>query len=407
MLPILRRLLYAAGLIAATALAFEMTAPLVRVELADLASAYEKAYSPSQMGGAMGIGHNLIRRETAFQPFGAFVDKTLKDRVITVEGPEWAAFFDGLAAVAGGSPPPEWKPRIGHDYVSGTVFFRPDEAPLAQVTPPLIANDTSFAYLRLPSDRGLRVAGLTVVGAADVTRLAPNWLAYPHRPRAPWLAAIGIFAYVFLPWPRKLAPDALRYGRIRSAIVPDIMAGVMIVAFVALPFLVISANSTTGRILDFSEDAWGYLTLVFWLMAAIFASIFGFSAWYESFQLIVEPMGLRRVTLFGERRIAFHDMLRVEYTEIRPPRWLRTLMFIAGTVNWRMMGQALLLESRLDWGITVFERGGRQTRIVASGMPDFERVIDALEHAKVRIVGLDIIRAWLNPDEDEAPAPTA
>jgi hypothetical protein len=58
-------------------------------------------------------------------------------------------------------------------------------------------------------------------------------------------------------------------------------------------------------------------------------------------------------------------------------------MFIAGLANWRMMGQALLLSGRTDWGIEFFFRDGGSERFLCSNIPGAGRLFDALRLHKV------------------------
>ncbi len=380
---ILRRVLFAFGLLAGAFLALDAHGPLLRISVSDIGKMYESQYAPRPRFGAMEAAHELIRRDTPYEPLAVFVDRKMADRTIAVEGPAWNAFFSELEAANADRPSADWQKRRGSGYADGSFFFKTGEAPLNTVFPVLRDKGMSFTYLRLPDATGPRFADLVVTDVSDASTKAPPTLLYIYRSIAPWFAAGALAAYILLPWPRRLRPDAIRYTRATSVVLPDILAGVVMTLFFAMPMFIVAGNSSSGSILDFADEGWGIITAALWLLAAIFASIFVFTARYEAFQLVIEPMGLQIVTIKQNRTIPFSKMERIEFADFRPPRWLRILMFIGGMVNWRLMGQALLLESRRDWGITIVERDGRRTRMLANFIPDFDRVFKALKKSRI------------------------
>ena len=127
------------------------------------------------------------------------------------------------------------------------------------------------------------------------------------------------------------------------------------------------------------------LTLVFWLMAAIFASILYWSAKYASFSLELLPGAMMLRTLGKEQRIPYIAIESVGIADYRPPKWLRTTLFIASLGSWRMLGHALLLSSRSDWGIELRMKHGDPVKFLCSNLPGAERIVEALRREGVNI----------------------
>ncbi len=366
MLAILRRVLLAAGLLSAAWLAFHVETPLVRLSIEDVSGAYEKAFArgnPAQM--------------PPYEPLAAFVGDRTKGRSFAAEGPEWRQLLGDLAALGASSRSPLASRR---GQTERAVFFRPDEPPVAEIAPRVL--DRGIAFVRLLTPQGLRLARLTVVRGGEVAANAPEWLAYPHRRWAAWPVLAGALCYAFLPWRRQRAPDALRYGRLRMVVVPDVLAAVVCVVLFALPIVIAGSSSGSGALLGFSAGGWGLVTLPLWLLAGAVGCAFGFSAWHEGFELVVEPHGVRYFTLLGDRRIAFAAMRRAECVEIKSPPWRRGFVAVFGALGGRMA-------SRPEWGLDITETDGRRTRIASSALPGFARVIDVLEASGVPIEGPD------------------
>lgn len=351
------------------------TAPLlVRVAPEDMVAAFQRAKTGKD---------GFIRKGMAGESLEGFIANRTKGRVADVRGPAWEAFFADLAR-AGAGDAATWAGRRGTSYAHSSFFFRPDEAPLDAAAPQLAAGN-GFVFLRLSAADGPRYAGLTQVRAADAAATAPSALAFPRRSMAPWVALAAIAAYGLVPWPRHRDERTLGYRRSRAVIVPDLSGAIMACLFFGLPFLIVGTNSSSGSVF---QEGWVFLTGTLWLIGAGFASILGFSAWYAAFRLVVCEDELRYVTLFGTRILPFTEVERVDLADYRPPKWLRTLLFIAGAFNWRLMGQALLLNARGDWGIALVMRDGRRVRIMMSYLDGAARLVDALETAGVPVAAI-------------------
>lgn len=370
MLEILRRVLFLGGLLTATAMALQAAPLLLRVQAEDMAASHQRARTGKD---------GFFRKQAAGESLATFIAERTKGRLIEVSGPAWEAFFVDLARAAGGDKA-TWEIRRGEGYARSSFFFRPDEPPLDTVIAQIKGG---FTFLRMTVAEKARYAGITLVDADDVAATAPSAFAFPRRSTAPWAALAGLVAYGLIPWPRHGDDRTLTYRRARAAIVPDFVGAILASLFFGLPFLIVGANAASGSVF---EDGWLVLTMVLWLMAAGSASILGFSARYAAFRLTIGEDGLRQVGLFGERSLPFAQIVRVEFADYRAPKWLRTLMFIGGVFNFRLMGQALLMEARRDWGIALVLRDGGRARVMMSYLDGADRLVDALEKAGIPVV---------------------
>jgi len=177
---------------------------------------------------------------------------------------------------------------------------------------------------------------------------------------------------------------ALVYPKWSSWLLPDVMGSIFACIFFAFPFLLAPGIFGSGNVLNIA-DGGIIFTLVFWLMAAIFASILYWSAKYASFSLELLPGAMMLRTLGKELRIPY---IAVEYAGIadyRPPKWLRTTLYIASLGSWRMLGHALLLSSRTDWGIELRMKGTAPIKFLCSNLPGAERIFEALRSEGVNI----------------------
>ena len=122
-----------------------------------------------------------------------------------------------------------------------------------------------------------------------------------------------------------------------------------------------------------------------WLMAAMFASILYWSAKYASFSLELLHGDLMLRTLGKEQRIPYIAIESADIADYRPPKWLRMALFIASLGSWRILGHALLLSSRTDWGIELRMKGSEPVKFLCSNLPGAERIVEALRREGVNI----------------------
>lgn len=352
----------------------------VRIYSIDMGKEYRSEYGPYQgLFGARAAGGRFIRSVTPFRTIAGFIDSRTEKFLLPVEGDPWPGIFAGAAAPPG-YPSTAWR-EAGETYRK-SLYFHEDEEPFASLLPGMDEKEETFAYLKHSFPDGPRFLAMTVEGPGTaLDNGAPQGLVRPFRSLAPWALLPGAAFYLFLPR-RKFPPGAIVYPRWSAVILPDVLSFAMTGFFFGLPLVLGVHMFNQAAFLDFRNGS-AWFTLVFWAIGLIFASILYWTAKYASFALQISPDALF-LTVFGkDRRIAFSDIVSAGFVDYRPPKWLRTVMFIAGLVNWRMMGQALLLSGRTDWGIEFFFRDGGSARFLCSNIPGAGRMFEALRSQKV------------------------
>lgn len=365
---------------AALILLFTVRDGFVRVWPVDMGREYRAAYGPSTGApGAMAAGARFIRSVTPFRTIADFIDFQTEGRLLTVEGDIWPEVFAGALSP---SESGEAGRRESRGAFARGLYYHSGEGPFPAILDGLAEKGETFSYLRLRTPEGPRFLAMAAEGPGTaLDNGVPGELARPFRVLAALPLLLGLALYIFLPG-KKAPAGALVYPRWSAVILPDIISFVMSALFLGLPMVLCVHIFDRAGFLDFSSGS-AWFTLVFWGMGLIFASILWWSAKYAAFALLILPDELYLRTLGRERHIPFADIESAGFADYRPPKWLRTVMFIAGLVNWRMMGQALLLSARADWGIEFRLRGGGAERFLCSGMPGAGKIVRALRLHKI------------------------
>ena len=355
---------------------------VIRLYAVDMAEEYRSAYLPVEGWGASGAMRDVLRSSKRIASVAAFIDAHTEGRLAVVEGKGWEEIFSGVLASPETSPLPD---RRASDAWRAYYYFLPKEEPFPDVFREMKSADQTFRFLKLSTPSGPRFIGITVQGPGDaIDAGAPSWILYPFRRFAAVPLLLALFVYIVFP-PRKKAPaGALIYPKWSSWILPDLMGNIFSCIFFAFPFFLTPEIFGSGNVLNIA-DGGIILTLVFWLLATIFASMLYWSAKYASFSLELLPGAMMLRILGKEQRIPY---IAIEYAGIadyRPPKWLRTLLFIASLGSWRMLGHALLLSSRTDWGIELRMKGAEPVKFLCSNLPGAERIIEALRREDVNI----------------------
>jgi hypothetical protein len=365
----------------AVAFYFSVRDDYIRLRPVDIGREYRSAYAPSRGWGATGAARSFLRSTRSFETVASFLDALTEGRLAQVEGEAWRAVFDGVEPSSGQSPFVE---RMGVDSPGGGYYFLPEEEPFPLLFREMKVSDQSFRYLKFSSPSGPRFLGMTLKGPRDaIDEGTPVFLLRPFRHLTAVPLLFALVLYIFPPR-KKAAPGALVYPKWSAVLFPDLLGLILSGIFFAFPFFLTPAIFDSGNVLDFSEgNAW--FTLVFWAIGMIFASMLYWSAKYASFSLEFFPGGMTIRTLGREDRIPYVGIEIVDFADYRPPRWLRTALFFASLVNWRMAGHSLLLSGRSDWGIAFRMKGGGTVKLLCSGLPGAERIFEALRRKGVPI----------------------
>lgn len=387
MFELLRRLFVSVALGAAVVTYVRVPEAVVRVRPEDPFDWYEQAYAPQQSLGAMGLAESVMRRERSLLPPVAFIEQHVRGRVKDVSGVEWRGFRQGLQAAA-----PVADPATGGDYFAADV--RPVADVLAWLQAAVVGNDPAagntsggkFVYLRFTDEIGLRFAGLAVVGPGDFGwNSVPVALRNPLRRYAYYLLTLAGVVYLLPPRPRRLAPDALLYPRL-SIVLTDVIGVVLATFFFAMPLFIVVSRGRPAALLDFGFNGFGPVTLVFWLMAAISASLLVVAATQAVRQVVLLPDGLRDRTWRRDVTLRFDEITAVQPIVIEFPRGLRLLIWIVGLLarSPLLISQVLLFGSARHPGLILQLRNGSRLRMLA--LPDLQRVVAACRAAGIPLV---------------------
>ena len=377
MIEILRRLILLTCLLAAIASALAPEPALLAVRPVDFAADQKL----------------LPRFLTADQALEEFIARRTEDRLIRVDGSEWAAFFRAVTDAAAGLPAtPEWSARLGPEFgYSRDVYFRPDESPLHAVTGDL--NDGNpFVYLLLyplantgdyRSRDQAQYLGVNYRLPRDASQYAPTWMVYPNRRFSLWLLLAGVVIYVLLPR-RKHPAGAAVYSRVHAVIMPDVLGCLLSAVFFALPLFVVPANSSSPGGLFSFEDGWAILTVICWLLALLGAAILAWSAWYAGYRIVILADRLQVTTVLGEQEYRYASMTAVKPAPTyKPSKWLKLGGFFFILVAPGAAGPLSALMNPQQNGILVECRDGRQLRIRSATLSGFNSVLKALQQASV------------------------
>lgn len=340
----------------------------VRIRAADLEKEYLEPRGSFRKSAASGTLEDYVSAQTA-------------GRLITVEGGLWPEIFAGAT---GPAVPAFMAWREGRGGLPGNYFFSADEVPFDALIPLPSEGGGSFAYLKLAGADGNLFLGMTLTGPSDaIWGKAPKGLVFPRRYIAPWFF-LGALAIYVLIRRKKTPPGAIVYPKWSAVILPDIISYALTGLFLALPMVLTVQIYDKADYLDFAYGN-GWLTVVLWLMAMIPASILWWSAGYASFALQILPGEFCLRTLSRETRLSFSEITGAKIVDYNAPKWLRRALFIGGFFNFRLMGQALLISSRSDWGIELSLRDGGRERFLCSHLPGADRLINALRANKIPI----------------------
>jgi hypothetical protein len=125
--------------------------------------------------------------------------------------------------------------------------------------------------------------------------------------------------------------------------------------------------------------------LVLWLIAAIGASCFVISAWYEGLRFVIDPQGITKVNLRGAQFYPFEQMTEARPSVWTPPGWFKKLAWLLVLADWRHAGPVLLGAYSLNWGLEVPCRDGRTLKVWADKLVGLDKIQEALRRAGISI----------------------
>lgn len=375
-----RRVFLALGFCGAVVLAFYApSTPLLAVSPVDF-SGEQKKVAVSYFGLV-----SEEKKRLAGLPLEEFIDEVTRDKIVLVQGQQWATFYNQLTQTLRGTPPDRsWSERTGG--YNDRLFFRPGEIPPLNALGMIRQGDE--LYLKLSEAGQVRYLRVWKVdtgsffGFSSTRSYVALSVLYPYRRYSPWLALAGLVLYLFLPWPPKRT-ELISYQRWRI-VLTDLVSMILLFVFFSLPFFIIG-----GTIQAVTEYI--FFTLIFWVISALGIWSLKISAWLSGLQYEITPGGLRRITCRGQEDYPFTGMEYVQPVLQVPPRWLVWLTLGLGAASRSLvgLGYGLILFGSECNGFRVVNRDGRTVNIWLndmrgkSSLPGYEIILEALKNAGI------------------------
>ena len=365
---LIRRLLLLVGVLQGIWLFLYAPLGVMDIQTIDWQREHERYYAKPAFRGAMEMGKSLIKQHEGPLSVEQYMAKKTGDRVIDVSGEDWRRFFDRAWADAPPSKDNRPTQRIFHSLLN---------EPLASVASRFRKYE-AFHYLRLRGDDGERYVGATWRLPAEASSMgAPAEMVYPYRNWTGWCILGGMACYVGIPWMKRI-PGAIRFGRASGVVVPDIMGLILTCLFYTLPLLIVPSFCQCTSQEIFREGIGFFILFTPFCLGGI--AIMLFAAYYASFQIVILPHALRRMTPGCTEDFEFAQIASIQPVEQRTPKWLVVLGTLMILVSWRAIVPANTLRNYHRRGIDIIRKDGVKLRIW-SDIPGFERIEKALKSA--------------------------
>ena len=184
----------------------------------------------------------------------------------------------------------------------------------------------------------------------------------------------ALAVYLLIPWPT-VPENALRHERLPATIMPDLIGFMLGVTFFALPLVIINS--------DFSLEGVWQIPLMFGLPGLFALAIFYVAARYASSWVLLRNDGIVIAGLWKVVDLTFAEIANVTAIERRLPRWVAAGLVLFG--GWRGAGVALLHAGRAAHYLEFELRTGPPVRFPVDAFPGLDRVVRALDHARVHL----------------------
>ncbi|MCX6566954.1 MAG: hypothetical protein NTW38_11135 [Candidatus Aminicenantes bacterium] len=318
----------------------------------------------------------------------------------TVSGPAWEQLFAGVKSVDEGTAgSSEWKARVPADDLKfrmsrKTVFFRPEEAPFAEIAAGL-RSEGDRIYLALEQNGATSYLEATLhVYSSDDFHFGSGFSHYPKPPAkfmfpfrkfSLFILLIGLAAYVLLPR-RKKDPNTITYAGWRI-ILGDFVSYLLFTAFFALPFFIV------GGTVQAITHGWMFC-LIFWPLAFLGLWLLPINTWYAGYRIVLKEDRLIWEAGKNVRNVLFSDIENYRPLVLTAPRWLvwasaAAAMGGRGSARIGASGRALLLAGSAYGGMGIKLKDGSSvfvwvTDAMGTGaMKNSKRMIKMLESAGV------------------------
>ncbi|NPV91277.1 MAG: hypothetical protein HPY50_10960 [Firmicutes bacterium] len=337
-------------------------------------------------------------------PLAEYIREKTGGRVAPLDYQQWGVFFRQVQLASSGRyDDSTYGDRVSEkdkdDFWKPTglvwVYFKPGELSFAEWG--LLPVDGDQLYVSTTA--GGKTAYLLLYyqdyhaslnAFSNPYRSAPGWLYHPYRNAGIGVIAFGLLLYIFLPR-RRSRPEDIAYSR-GSMLAGDVAAVILLLPFYVLPFII------SGGTVQAFTAMWP-ITLAMWLLAFLSVALLYYNAWNSSYRIELTPGALHLVTFKGVRECRFDEITAANIVSLRNPGWFRKLFLAVALLSLfsgrggslQPAGSALLAESAAYSGLEIQAGGGKPLYIWFSDqrgaviIPNFERVLQAIEAAGVRI----------------------
>jgi hypothetical protein len=324
----------------------------------------------------------ILANEASGMTLDEFIKDRIQGRLRLVSGANWETFFHNVQNASHGvSVPPGWEKRLGGVTYSSLkpIYFHPSEPPFDTFSE-LFATYEKEPYsshtfwLALKNDNLRQYINVYYYNTRErLTYFVPADIRYPYLFLGLILALAGVLFYIFLPWPRR-TPDTLAYPLFRHIIMLDFVGIITTGFFFAVPFMVSNSNPL--------DPDWIPLTFS-WFIALIGALFFALATWNEIYRIRILDDRLQVIEI-NSKDYFYRDML--DYgpfsLEFSGAMRLSLMILVIVMALSRKGGSGIYMNALYKpygTGVTIRMRDGSSANLWNNEMPDFERVIMALE----------------------------
>ncbi len=203
---------------------------------------------------------------------------------------------------------------------------------------------------------------------SSISLLVPSQGSRPVS--ALFLLLAGVAGYFMIPWPPKM-DGALRHGRVRAVILPDLIGFGMCGLLCFLGAMAVSQGAPLAVLICLA------------LFGILFLSLNVIAAWYESLQVIITSEGMIMDTIRGRQYLRFEEMAEAGTIRYTMPEWMKWLSAFASLFSLRATVPLLVQKGRRDQGFRVTMKNGKEYTIWGTALQGFEKIEKAVIGAGV------------------------
>ncbi len=180
----------------------------------------------------------------------------------------------------------------------------------------------------------------------------------------------GITGYFVIPWPQ-IEETAIRHGRIRAVILPDLIGLGMSGLLCSLGAMAVSQGAPISVLIFLS------------FFGMLFLSLNAIAAWYENLKVVISSEGVIMNTIRGQQYLRFEEMAEAGAIRYSMPEWMKWLSAFASLVSLRATVPLLVQKGRRDPGFRIIMKNSKEYTIWGTALQGFEKIEKAVIGAGV------------------------